>query len=117
MPSSPTQRTLAWLRNDGWTAEVVERFNWHTKRRHDLFTFVDILAMREGSGFLAVQATSGSNTAARATKIRECEHAETWLKVGGRIMVVGWRQLAAYRKDGSKAKRKKWTPKVEEITA
>ncbi|HEX7325184.1 MAG TPA: hypothetical protein VF292_07505 [Rhodanobacteraceae bacterium] len=61
---TPTARTLAALRVEGWTAEVVERWNPHARVRHDLFNVADILAVR-GAETLAVQVTSGSNVPAR----------------------------------------------------
>lgn len=113
---SPTERTLKWLRDAGWTAEVVERWNPHSKTRHDLFGFADILAIHADHGILAVQATSGGNTAAREAKIEAEPKAETWMDAGGGVIVVGWRRLVAYRKDGSKAKRPRWACKVRQAT-
>lgn len=86
---TPTQRSLAHLRSLGYLAEVVERFNWHTKRRHDLWGCVDILAIRSGE-VVGVQTTSGSNVAARIDKIRELGILEALQSAGIRICVHGW---------------------------
>ncbi len=113
---TPTARTLAWLRKQGYTAAVCEKWIPQTQRRQDLFGFADIVAFGDFHVVL-VQATSGSNTAAREHKIRANDAAMRWLKCRKRaIWVVGWRQLVAYKADGSKAKRRRWQPKVTEIT-
>jgi hypothetical protein len=91
---TPTQRSLAKLRADGWTTAIVEHWNAHARVRQDLFGFIDILALRDGET-LAVQATSGSNVAARVAKIAESETAPIVRKAGWRIEVWGWRKNAA----------------------
>lgn len=114
---SPTQRTLKYLRDLNYTCEVVERWNAHTKTRKDLFGFGDVIAVGNETTLL-VQVTSGSNTAARIAKIKnECrENARNWLLAGNEIEVHGWRPLVAYKKDGTKAKRLKWTIKLSSVT-
>lgn len=109
--TTPTRRTLVWLRDNNWTAAVVERWNSHTNQRQDLFGFADIVAFR-GPQVILIQATSGANTASRKAKILANDTALLWLE-DRPIWVVGWRQLVAFRKDGTKAKRKRWTPKIE----
>jgi hypothetical protein len=113
---TPTQRTLAELRRQGYLAAVVEKWNPHAKVRQDLFGIIDVLAVEPraapwGIRTLAVQATSGSNVAARVTKLR----AARWppptkrkpagelvfpplLAAGWRIEVWGWRNSAASRR-------------------
>lgn len=115
MASKPTQRTLAWLRQQDYTVAIVEHWNPFVKRRQDLFGFADLIAFKENEPTLLVQATSGTNTSARVHKISANKHAKRWVDSGNRIIVIGWRQLVAYRKDGSKAKRKKWCEKLVEI--
>lgn len=97
--------------------EVVERWNGHTKTRKDLLGFGDVIAIGNGS-IILVQVTSGTNVSARITKIREqcSDNAKAWLHAGGQIEIHGWRQVATYKKDGSKAKRKKWLPRLEALT-
>jgi hypothetical protein len=109
--SSPTSRTLNWLRKVGYTVGVVEKFNSFTKQRIDLFGFIDIVAI-DGlyEGCLGVQATSGSNAASRRTKIISLDTARRWLAAKNRIWVVGW------SKKGAKGKRKLWTPSVSVVT-
>lgn len=107
---SPTAQSLKLLRDQGWTVQVVERWNPFAKRRVDLFGVVDILCMNSQSGFLGVQTTSASNVSARLTKIRNEPRALTWLEAGGKLIVHGW------SKKGPRGKRKIWECRIEEIT-
>jgi len=114
---SPTQRTLKHYRELGYACGIVEFWNPHVMQRRDLFGFADIIAMND-TETLAIQATSGSGTSSRKAKILANEHAHMWVDAPHRrIIVIGWRQLVVRKKDGTKAKRKRWTPKIEEITA
>ncbi len=90
---SPTQRTLAKLRKEGWLCAVVEKRNPVTKITNDLFGFIDILAIR-GDETLAVQTTSGSNVSARVKKIAESEHVGRVREAGWGIHVHGWAKRA-----------------------
>jgi hypothetical protein len=104
---TPTQRTLAALRADGWHVEVVEKWNPHTKTRKDLFGFADLLAIRPGSAPLLVQATS-TGWANRIAKVRaEPLHALA-LASGFTIEVWGWRKL--------KTNKNRWTAKITPIS-
>jgi hypothetical protein len=55
--TSPTKRTLAKLRKEGYLCAIVEKFNRFAGIRQDLFGFIDILAIREGE-IIGVQTTS-----------------------------------------------------------
>lgn len=94
---SPTARTLKKLRDEGWIAAVVERRNPSGFNTHDLFGFIDVLAIRDGET-LAVQTTSGSNVSARVKKVAEAEHVAAVRKAGWAIHVHGWRKRAATRR-------------------
>ena len=87
--TSPTQRSLEYLRGQGYTVAIVERWNPFARIRQDLFGFVDLLAIRENET-LAVQATSLSNVSAREKKIGESENVGAVRKAGWRIVVHGW---------------------------
>lgn len=89
--ASPTQRTLQSLRSQGHQAAVVERWNPHAKVRHDLFGFVDVLAVCDGET-LAIQATSGSNVSKRVAKILSLDAPILCLEAGWRIEVWGWKR-------------------------
>lgn len=85
---SPSALSLAMLRAEGYTAEVVERR--HTSRlKTDLFGFIDIVAIRRGET-LAVQTTDTTNVAARVRKIAEAPLVGAVREAGWRIVVHGW---------------------------
>jgi carbonic anhydrase len=86
---TPTQRSLELLRDEGYLAAVVERWNPHAKIRQDLFGIIDILAVREDET-LAVQTTSYSNVSARVKKISESDALAAIREAGWRIEVHGW---------------------------
>lgn len=104
MATSPTQRSLKYLRESGYTVAIVEYWNAFTKRRHDLFQFADLLAIRENE-VLLVQVTSGTNVSARIKKISENEHIGAVRKSGMRVEVHGWRKL----KSG-------WEPRIVDLS-
>ena len=54
---TPTQRSLKYLREQGYTVAIVERWNAFAKIRQDLFGFIDLLAIKPGET-LAVQTTA-----------------------------------------------------------
>ena len=89
---TPTQRTLKKLRDDGWIAEVVERWVPGANIRKDLFGWIDIMALRDGQT-LAVQCTSYSNMSARVKKIEESETIAEVRKAGWSVWVIGWRKI------------------------
>lgn len=93
---SPTQRTLQRLRDAGYLAEVVERWNPHARIRQDLFGFADVIGLRAGE-VLLVQATSGANVASRVRKIANHPNVGAVRDAGIRIEVHGWRRLASGR--------------------
>ncbi len=88
--TSPTQRSLKYLREQGYLCEVVEKWNTFTKQRKDLWGWCDILAIRENE-VLAVQVTA-SAVANRIKKIQESETVASVRKAGIRIEVHGWRK-------------------------
>lgn len=93
---TPTARTLAKLRADGYITEVVERWNAYTRTRHDLFNIIDVLAVR-GSETLGIQCTSGSCVAARVRKLAESAALPLLLAAGWNVQVWGWRKLKVRR--------------------
>lgn len=104
---TPTQRTLKKMRDEGWTAAVVERRNPHLRNvTHDLFGFIDVIGIRDGET-LAVQTTSASNVSARIKKIIASEHLDAVRKAGWGIHVHGWRK----RKSNGR-----WECRVEDLS-
>lgn len=110
---SPTQRTLAVLRRRGALPAVVERWNPHARIRQDLYGFVDLVVMDDEPGLLAIQATAAGGSE-RQRKIEASPLAVEWLKRGLRLQVWSWRKLAAYKKDGTRAKRDRRVARVVE---
>lgn len=90
--SSPTQRSLKMMRDKGYYAEVVEKYNSFTKKRNDFAGFLDILCLGDGE-VVGVQTTSYSNMSARVKKIREHENLNFVINSGIRILVHGWRKV------------------------
>ncbi len=99
---SPTQQTLKLMRSRGYTCEVTERWCPFSKRRKDLFGFIDVLCIR-GDETVAVQTTTASHINARIDKMRELDGPKWWLLSTMRTIVVhGW------SKKGARGKRKLW---------
>jgi hypothetical protein len=92
MASKTTQRSLKLLRETGWTAEVVERWNPFARVRHDMFGFIDIFCMCPHRGFLGVQTTVAGKVNERLKKIAAEPKAQHFLNAGGRIIVHGWKK-------------------------
>ena len=86
---SPTQRSLKYLREQGYMAAVTEKFNQFARVRQDRWGFVDILALKENET-LGVQCTSASNVSARVRKIAESDTVANVRKAGWKIHVHGW---------------------------
>lgn len=99
---TPTARTLATFRADGWTAKVVERWNPHAPVRHDLFNVADTLAVR-GRETLAVQVTADSGVSARVRKLTTSAALPLLAAAGCRVEVHGWRKVKVKR--GARATR------------
>ena len=104
MKASPTARTMAQLRLEGWIAEKVEQRLPIPGRfvTRDMGGFGDILAWKPGEGILAVQATSASNVPAHAVKAAGLKTLRPWLEAGGRFEIWGW------AKYGARGERKLW---------
>lgn len=92
MPTaSPTQRTLAKLRKEGYRAQVVEHWNPFAKIRQDLFGIIDVVGIGNGET-IGVQATSYSNVSSRVKKIAESEAIGDLRDSGWKVQVWGWRK-------------------------
>ena len=98
---SPTQRTMSWLREQGYTVGTVERyihpgsFVGHGHRR-DLFGCIDLIAIRPGR-VLAVQST-GTDWAGHWQKLTVGggrDGVARWLETGQPMILIGWRKLKA----------------------
>ena len=109
---SPTSRSLDYARKKGWIASVCERYCSYTRRRFDLFGVFDLIVLDDQWGCIGVQTTSGSNMSSRVHKMEASSDCSRWLASGLRAEVWGWRQIAAYRKDGSRAKVDRWAIRI-----
>jgi SH3-like domain-containing protein len=85
---SPTQRSLEYLREQGYHCEIVEKWNPWRRIRQDLWGWCDILAIRRNE-VLAVQVTS-SGVAARIKKIQDSDTIALVREAGIRVEVHGW---------------------------
>ena len=109
--TSPTKRSLDFLRKDGFTCCVVERWlpargTMKFPRRIDAYGFGDLLACRLGQ-IVLVQTTSGANFNARKAKILTLPEFPKWKEAGGLVLLHGW------QKKGSRGKRKLWQVREE----
>ena len=101
---SPTSRTLALLREQGYLAEVVEKKVPGQPISQDLIGCLDILGIGHGR-IIGVQATTGSNHAARRKKAQNEPRLALWLANGGEFEVWSW------------SKRKGvWTCRIEAVS-
>ena len=105
---SPTQRSLAHLKELGYAAKVVERWNHFAKIRQDLFGG-DILALKSGEPVLVIQATTGSNHAARREKLEAAGFIPLWKGAGASLEIWSWAM------QGPRGKRKAWTLRREAL--
>jgi hypothetical protein len=88
--SSPTSRSLEYLRERGWIAHVVEKRNPFTRKLKDCFG-ADIVAVHPAQALtLWVQATSGSNHNARVKKCKANEEVSHVLRVGHGFEIWSW---------------------------
>ena len=93
--TSPTQRTLTYLRRAGFLVAVVESWVPHANVRRDLWSFADVLAVHpRDSLFMLVQVTTAGHVAQWLAKAKGCPELAVWLRAGGRFEVHGWRQRA-----------------------
>lgn len=124
MASKPTQRSLKYLRDNGWTVCIVEK--WIPPRgkmpfgvRIDAFGFGDLLACRYQAGHMVgeialVQTTgapmSGGWFAQHKAKILAIPEFQAWKTAGGTVLLHGWQKRP---KDGVRGARKVWTLREE----
>lgn len=125
---TPTARALKECKARGYVAQVVERWNWHAKKRVDLFGCFDIVAITpsrdsvihqhspcvvatlgEMGHIIGIQVTTGTNHAARIAKIKAEPRMAAWAKAGGLVWV--W----SFAKRGAQGKRKTWTLRETEV--
>ena len=109
---TPTSRSLAFLRRQGFTVDVVERWIPGKAIRCDFLGFADLLAFHPAEKrFLLIQTTS-TGVSERRRKIleRRTAEAKAWLRAGGEIELHGWRRIL----DATGTRR--WSVRVDTIT-
>lgn len=88
---TPTALSLRHLKEQGYTAAVVEHWNSFARIRQDLFGVIDLVAVKAGEpGVLGIQTTTASNQVARLDKARQEPRLSVWLAAGNRFEVWGW---------------------------
>ena len=91
---TPTQKTLKWMRSQGYHCEVVEHWVPFPKPGHrkDLLGFIDVLCIR-GDDLVAVQTTAASGVSSRLKKIKAEPRAGLWLAgIRRHIQIHGWKK-------------------------
>jgi hypothetical protein len=132
MKTSPTQRSVAYLRKQGWTCCIVEKYlpprgTMKFGRRIDAFSFGDLLACRvaqyvdstkELSEQLGIVTFKEIALVQTTTKVHMPEHKEKilaipefhkWKEAGGIVLLHGWRKI------GPRGKRKTWQVSEENL--
>ena len=104
---TPTQRSLARLRDEGYVAEVVEKWIPGANLRKDLWGWCDILALNPDcvEPILAVQTTTTANMKKRIDKIVNSETVGIVRKCGISIHVHGWSK-----------KKGRWIVRVQDLS-
>ena len=88
---SPTARTLAYLRRQGFVAAPVERWLPQVQKKRDLFGLADVFAFHPRDRvFLLVQATTIPHIDDRLARCKARSELAAWLKAGGVFEVHGW---------------------------
>lgn len=111
---TPTQRTLAFMREQGRLCAIVEKYNAFVGPngiRQDCFGWMDILAIDPVDGIVGVQ-SCGQNWAEHVAKLiqERNEALAEWVK-HAKAELWGWRKVKLHR--GGKALR--WAPRVGDI--
>ena len=85
---TPTQRALAWLRSHGYTCGTVERYVPATRRRHDLYGGIDLIAIRPGSPPLGVQVCGSTGVSDHRAKLAAEPRMHLWLRTGAGLVIA-----------------------------
>ena len=92
MAKSPTAKTLEYCRAANCDAvQKVEMWCPFSKKRKDLFGFIDVVAIFCGK-IHGIQSTTRAHVGDRLNKIQTQCHDEAlaWVHAGGVIMIHGW---------------------------
>lgn len=92
---SPTARSLAKLRKDGWIVDVVERWIPGLNRRKDMMGVWDLVGCRVG-GVCFVQTTTKGNMKSRINKILDHPDLDVMRRCGATLLVHGWHKKGRF---------------------
>jgi hypothetical protein len=84
-----TARSKALYVSHGYQVALVEHYNSFTKRKHDLWGCIDLLAIGHGET-VAIQVTSKGHLSERRHKIEEAEAYPEMLRSKWRVVLHGW---------------------------
>ena len=104
MATNLNQLTRKRLEEDGYLVENVEKYNAFTKKKNDLWGFIDFLAIKKNT-ILAVQVTSKGNMSSRRHKMTDHENIGKVREAGIRI------ELWGFYKEGNR-----WKVKIEDLS-
>lgn len=82
--------TRRWCERHGWLIGLVERYVSFSRTRHDLFGFIDYMAIGPDGQTYGIQVTRRSVMAHRHRKIEASENLARVLAAGWRVEVWGW---------------------------
>lgn len=88
--TTPNQRSKELLEAEGFVVGLVERYNSWSQTRHDLFGFIDLIAVRAGE-IVAIQSTSDTNLSHRRKKLETCDAVPICIAAGMRVEIHGWK--------------------------
>ena len=97
----PTRKRLT---EQGYLVENVEKYNTFSRKKNDLWGFIDFLAIKRDE-VLAIQVTSKNNMSARRKKMTEHENIGKVREAGIRIELWGF-----YKE------KNRWQVKIEDLS-
>jgi len=110
--SSPSQRSLDYLKGKDYVVDKVERYNPYSRKYSDLFGLFDYLYIADGVLY-GLQVTSGSNHAAHRIKLQNNPILNLWLETGCGAVIHSWSKKVKRNKDGKKSKVRRWQLRTE----
>jgi len=104
MPTNLNIPTRKRLTEQGYLVENVEKYNTFSRKKNDLWGFIDFLAIKRDE-VLAIQVTSKNNMSARRKKMTEHENIGKVREAGIRIELWGF-----YKE------KNRWQVKIEDLS-
>lgn len=94
-PSDFNRPTYDLWRKRGYSVSRCDQYNAYSGRWHDLFGFLDMIAVREGDACaVGIQLTSRAEVLPHIRDIAKDDkaraHLRNWLGCGQRLVVIGW---------------------------